>query len=97
MINLTGVEQSYVHTLLKNKDQLEEWFEDETINKDNYCTKVSNLIISVNTKDLDHKSKATKRFLESVNLIKINKYKTKLDLLSLCWNSILKGDNCGVI
>jgi hypothetical protein len=53
---------------------------------------VESIVVGTNTKDLEHKSQATKRFL-----MYLRKQRTKDGIMTLVWNARLKGDGLGVL
>lgn len=91
-VNLTKVQGSYVHQLVENNDIIESYYYDPEVSINSFRNLVNEVIIETNSKDIDSKSTATKRFL-----IALNNCKSKESILSLIWNARLSGDNCAVI
>ena len=91
-VELTTKEQSYVYHLNANKNEIQDMYEDEAINTKTLIDRIKQIVINVNTKELSQKSKATLRFLAS-----LESKKTKDDVVMLVWNSMMKGDGLGVI
>ena len=91
-LTLTTKKSSYVHSLLKKKDEINSKYSDSRVSTQQLKQFVREIIISTNDKDLDKKSVATKRFL-----ISLDQQKSKTGILQLVYNSMLNGDGCGVI
>lgn len=92
-VELTTKQQSYVYHLNVNSDLIQDMYEDESINSCQLADKVKQIIINVNDKEIDKKSKATLRFLQSLDKVK----HSKDEIVMLVWNSMMKGDGLGVI
>ena len=92
-VELTTKKHSYVYHLNVNSDLIQDMYEDESINSYQLADKVKQIIINVNDKEIDKKSKATLRFLQSLDKVKYSKD----EIVMLVWNSMMKGDGLGVI
>ena len=88
--DLCDKEGSISHALESNKVEIERLY--NANNLANMKEFVRNVVVSINDKPLDKKSVATKRFLNA-----LNQQRNCLGVLQLVWNTIMKGDNLGVI
>lgn len=92
MINLTEVNNSYVHSLNQNMNKILSSYSDEHVNLFEFKSLVRQIVIDTNDKPIEQKSNSTKRFLTS-----LDRQKSKTEVLSLVYNSQLSGDNLKVI
>lgn len=91
-IQLTKKKTSYVNQLSLHKEEINKQVNNPLVSLQQLKQYVRDVVISTNDKSLENKSQATKRFLMS-----LDKQKSKSNVLTLVWNSMLNGDGFGVI
>ncbi len=90
-IELTTKKTSYVHSLFEHRDEITKKFESKQVNTNQLKQFVREIVINTNSKTVDNKSQSTKRFL-----MYLDKQKSKVGVVQLVWNSMMKGDGLGV-
>ena len=90
-IELTTKKSSYVHSLFEHRDEITKKFESKQVNTNQLRQFVREIVINTNSKTVDNKSQSTKRFLLS-----LDKQTSKVGIVQLVWNSMMKGDGLGV-
>jgi hypothetical protein len=91
-IQLTKIKTSYVHSLQQNKNLIDSNYYNKNITTQQLKQIVRDIIISTNDKSIENKSTSTKRFLSS-----LERQRTKDNIITLVYNSMLNGDGLGVI
>lgn len=92
MTELTNIKSSYVGNLKANKNTFDYAYANPAIKADQLKSIVKNIVLNTNDKTIEDKSEATKRFLVS-----LDKLRSKDQIMTLVYNSMLKGDGQGVI
>jgi len=90
-IELTKIKGSYVNQLEQRNTEIENSYYDQSVTTQEFKQVVKNIVLETNTKSVEKKSVATKRFLES-----LERQRTKDGIIMLVWNARLKGDGLGV-
>jgi predicted RNA binding protein with dsRBD fold (UPF0201 family) len=90
-IELTTKKTSYVHSLFEHRDEITKKFESKQVNTNQLKQFVREIVINTNSKTVDNKSQSTKRFL-----MYLDKQTSKVGVVQLVWNSMMKGDGLGV-
>jgi hypothetical protein len=90
-IELTTKKTSYVHSLFEHRDEITKKFESKQVNTNQLKQFVREIVINTNSKTVDNKSQSTKRFL-----MYLDKRTSKVGVVQLVWNSMMKGDGLGV-
>ena len=91
-IELTTKKGSYVENLVAHEAEINNAYNNYSIKVPQFMSLVEAIVVDTNSKDLEHKSQATKRFL-----ISLRKQRTKDGIMTLVWNARLKGDGLGVL
>lgn len=89
---LTKVTGSYVHCLQEKTTEIVAEYNNVRVSTPQFKQFVRTIVMSANTKPLEQKSVATKRFLTS-----LERQTSKDGILMLVYNSQLNGDGLGVI
>lgn len=89
-VELSNKKGSLANALLANKDDIEKACNSGSISEAKAV--ITNIVMNINDKPLEKKSVATKRFLNN-----LAKQRYTSGALTLVWNTILAGDNEGVI
>jgi len=91
-VELTTKKGSYVENLVAHETEINNAYNNYNVKVPQFLSLIESIIVDTNTKDLDKKSPATKRFL-----IALRKQRTKDGIMTLVWNARLKGDGLGVL
>lgn len=91
-IELTTKKGSYVENLVAHEAEINNAYNNYSIKAPQFMSLVGSIVVSTNSKELDKKSAATKRFLTN-----LRKQRTKDGIMTLVWNARLKGDGLGVV
>jgi transcriptional accessory protein Tex/SPT6 len=91
-VELTTKKGSYVENLVAHEAEINKAYSNYSIKTPQFMSLVESIVVGTNTKDLEHKSQATKRFL-----MYLRKQRTKDGIMTLVWNARLKGDGLGVL
>lgn len=83
---------SIAYCLKANKDVIDNNYADKTVSLQCYKNIIRDLIIAINDKPLDKKSKDTKKFLWA-----LAQAKSKDNILTLVYNTWLAGDGLAVV
>ena len=90
-VELTTKKSSYVHSLFEHRDEITSRYEDRTVNTNQLKQFVREIVINTNSKTIENKSQSTKKFL-----MYLDKQTSKVGIVQLVWNSMMKGDGLGV-
>ena len=83
---------SIAYCLKANRDLIDSKYADKTVSLQCYKTIIRNLIIAINDKPIEKKSKDTKKFLAS-----LDQSKSKDNIIKLVYNTWLAGDGYAVV
>lgn len=91
-LQVSKIKTSYVHSLKSKKSEIDSTYLDKKVSTEQFRTYIRNIIVNTNSKSLEDKSPATKRFL-----IALSKQYNKDGIIQLVYNSMLKADGLGAI